>query len=99
MGWLEEVGVGYSTYKAASENSDPAAKHPGFYWPQPQSWRLVCEAQPSLFSSFSFSGYAGSVEINTSQGHHRSRSRPCSKPEMEGSQHIEKEAATSYEVL
>lgn len=82
MGWLGEVGVEYSTDKAASENSDPAAKYPGFHWPRPQSWCLVCEAQPSLSSSFSFSGYAGSVEINTSQGHHLSGSRPCSKTEV-----------------
>lgn len=72
MGWLGEVRVGHSTYKAASENSGPAAKHPGFHWPQPQSWCSVCEAHISFSSSFSFSGYAGSIDINTSQSHHLS---------------------------
>lgn len=80
---------GHSTYKAASENSGPAAKHPGFHWPQPQSWCLLCEVHVSFSSSFSFSGYAGSIDINTSQSHYLSRGGPI--PSLRyGSQHIKK---------
>ena len=38
-GWGLGGGAnGHNTYRAASENSGPAAKHLGFHWPQPQSW-------------------------------------------------------------
>lgn len=69
-GWGAGVRSEHNTYIAAIENSGPAAKHPGFHWPQSRSWCSAYEVQPSLSSSFSFSGCAGSVDINTSQGYH-----------------------------
>lgn len=83
-GWEEG---GHNTYTAASENSGPTAKHLGFHWPQPQSWCWACEVLPSLSSSFSFSGCAGSVDINSSQGYQLNRVWLSSKAKVEARAH------------